>query len=946
MKKFNFIFSKVATLVALFVMAACGPDAPVGPDPEPNPDPTPDPTPGVVASMTAEVVEVGVSTAIIKLTTENIKSYAYVAEPKDVEISADIIIATGIAGECADGETVVSLEHLNPSTNYFVTFVGITTDDELYEQPVKATLTTEGFTDEFTVFDQELSSISVHLNYPTDKVQPENVLKWGICSFPLYYTNQLIKGFTDAEMLNRNEHTYPSCVLRESTTWVLNERNSYIGDPNSEESTTLYDPLVPGEPCYFMLGEFAYDNISNHWGWGEGYFAALFDFDNFFADYYKTYTFPEQDKYWFGYYRKEFIQTKSPARMSATPEVEMNLTPMGGKVTFKPSSNIALYCIGVMDNGTLMEVMPLLNNKSEYLQWYITSYHAFMSGLAFTFSGETTINLEDLYYMSRKTNYTLYVVALSDEFGSKQSFKKYSFTLPEPTKPAPTATVEGMVNPDGEQQSDRVWFRLKCTSGNAVAAKYIANYEREWKALQNNYIKQGFSEQEALDMIISSNGAALSAEEIEQLNSANGLEVSFFSRPDANNICGISVMNDEGTWSSAIGQMRSAKEKDAERVESPLFEALQGDWVASTRIVYNHYHFCKQPDDPNHRGDHDNCANPDGSDESNYLVYSEIPFTSPVHIGPVGYEATLPEYVYDLFFQGSSLKTREEVDAVYDQFKTSVDDFNANVRGQNRILCQGFELEYDEDKYTCPLPEHTVSSSKDDVIGAGFASPYELFTADASVYSAYNYESPIFDFGPKWYLEIAKDGTVTAPFNTQYFSPMAQWFQNVYQFIAASASAYMPYRSNEAGEFINGHFPVTISEDMNTITINPFSHTHSVQNDDGSVTTVTENFYPQIAREYNGTTYQFYSRIVAPIVLTRKGTAPAQQAAATTVVLPKKLSEIQSLYEVKPAKVVKSRTALPLDENIERKMVKINIIDKDEYKANCIKIADVRNGRN
>lgn len=950
MKKFNYFLSCFATLIAVFMLAACGSSNSIEEeggkdDPEqPGNQPSTPPTEELTFSMTAELVSADISTAQIKLVTENIKTYAYVVETTDVDLAVDIIFATGTQGQCKDGDNLVDIEKLQPNTEYVVIFAGVTVGDEPYSEIVKVNLTTQQITEEFKVFDQDYKSISIYFSYPKDKIQEGNVIKWGLGSFPLYYDNQIEFLETDATMMNQNDTQYHNYITG-PTTWVLNEENSYANG-KSDLETTYYDPIVPGEPLYFMLGEYMYDT-NNHWGWGNGYYAPMFDDTNFYTDLYTSGSFPDQTKYWYGYYRREYVQTKKPGRMSANskPEVTMNLTPMGGTITVTPPEGIVSYCVGLMDSGTLAQLMPKLNNDANHLQWFITSYYAFMKGVSQSFIGTQTFRLEDAYYMNQNTSYTLYVVAMGDEDGTKQHYSKYSFVLPKPQKPAPTAVVTGIKNPNGADSCDEVWFNLKCTSGNAIKAKYIANYDREWAAMLNNYIKQGYSEQEAMDTMISIYGASLTEDELTMLNSAEGINMNFYTRPDANNVCGISVMNDEGTWGSAIDVMRSIKEPDAPRVESSLFEELQGEWIASTTITYQHYHFCNTPDDPNHRNNDNECANPDDSDEHNYIVVATKPIQSTVHIGPVGYEAKLPESVYQLFFDGSDLKTKEEVDAVYDQFKTAVDNFNSNVRGQNRILCQGFELEYDADKVSCDIPEHNERDVADGKVSANYATPYELFIADAKVYSAYNYESPIFDFGPKWYLEVAADGTVTAPFNTQYFSPMAQWCDYVYQFVGASNNASLPYHRNAEGSYVNGHFPVEISADKNTITIKPVSHTYNKTDDAGQVVgTITEDFYPQIAREFNGQ-YQFYSRIVAPIVLTRKGTAAAAQSSAVTpksIVAPK-LTELQKLYEYKPAKSYRSRTALPLTKSMEQmEVVELKLVTPEQIKQTKIESAERR----
>ena len=933
MKKFFLKLSHLAVVFAVALMAACEPTPNTGTDePGPEPGPEPTPTPELNVQFTASLVQAGSSSAEIKLTTKDVAKYAYVVETKDASLAPEIVFATGINETCKDGDHTVIVESLSPGTSYVVIFAAATVNDEYHSELAKVSLTTTSFTEELTIYDIGYDSFSAHFNYPKDKVQPGNVIKWGLTEFPQYYTNY--QGLSDADMINLNDGAYHNYIT-ESTTWVFNERNSYLGDPTVDD-TALYSPIVPGQPMYLMLGEFAWDT-NNHWGWGDGYYAALFDEHNYWTDFAMTGKQPDQKNYWSGYYRRETVESKAPTKMSAKPTVKMNLTPRGGTITITPTDKIYGMCYAIVEPSIQMQILPLLNNQNKYMQWYITSYHAFMNSISSTAFGEVTIQLDDLFWngMQQNTQYTLHITSLGDELGSKQSYMTETFTLPKPTKPAPTVTVKGIDNPNGANQWDQVWFNIKCATQDAYNVKYIANYEREWMALYNSYIKAGYTEAEAQDAIISSYGVDFSAEEVALINSAEGLSLSFDSRANATTFLGVRLMNDEGSIVTTVGSSRTIQEPAKSPVNSTLFEDLKGEWTASTTIRYTHYHYRQ---------------NPAPGQENNYQETTDEPLSCKVTIGDIGYEKTLPEEVYQLFFASSSLKTKEEVDAVYAQFKTTVDDFNAHTRGQNRILCQGFDLEYDYDLLPCPSPDHKPEI--DGTTDAKYASPYDLFIADADTYSAYNYESPVFDFGPKWYLEIAADGTVTAPFNTTYFAPMAQWYTAQFYLVGASDKFSLPYISVANGDKVkyeNGHFPVTISADKNTITINPLSHTYTTTNEAGATVTETGLFYPNIARAYNGA-YQFYSRVIAPIVLTRNSanaTAVQSSATAKSVKTKAQAGEIKSLAKFAVRQAPKSRTALPTTKVVTpMNKVKYQPISVEQFKANCEKFNKERYSRN
>ena len=951
MKKLFLTLSRIAMMFAVVAMVACSNDGPVNNGPEPTPEPEPEPKPELEFKMEAALVSAGTSTAEIKLTTLNIGQYAYSVDVagSNKDLAPDMIFALGTAYDCKDGDNTVVVEELTPATTYVVTFAGATVEDEFYEKTVKVEFTTSSFTEELTVFDVDYMSISAHFNYPKEQVQPGNVIKWAIAEFPLYYENLTMKGYSDADMLNSYNDEYYHTAITESTTWKFCEENGYI-----DEESSYYGPIVPGQPMYLLLGEFAYtDQHPIYANWKNGYYLPLFDRDNFLRDYAATgyKKAPDQSKYWSGYNRREFMEAKAPTKMSAKCDVKMNLTPRGGKITITPAEGIYGFCFAIVEPSLQMQILPLLNNQTKYMQWYITSYHSFANSVSLTSFGPIEMNLEEFYDMKQNTEYTLHITALSDETGSKQSYATHKFTLPKATKPASKVTVKAIDNPNGENVWNQAWFNIKCESGDAYKVRYIANYEREWMAVVNSYTKVGYTEADALEMLLGSYGASFSAEEVAAINSAEGYNIRFDSRADANTFLGVRVMNDEGTVSTAVGQCRTIKEPFATPVNSPLFEELKGEWTATTTIQYNHYHYCHTPGDTNHdcgklyKGDGKYTIITEDDTDNNYIVQATEQISSKVVIGEIGYESTLPEEVYQLFFNSSTLKTKEQVDAVYNQFKTTVDDFNANVRGQNRILCQGFELEYDADKISCQVPEH--NDKPDGKLYTQFASPYDLFIADEKTYSAYNYESPVFDFGPKWYLEIDANGNVTAPFNTNYFAPMAQWVPDgsVYQFVGLSQSASLPYVRDAEGNIINAHFPVTISADKNTITINPLKHTYSMKDENGITVTKTEDFYPNIGRDYNGQ-IQFYSRIIAPIILTRKGTATTASAKVAPAAV--NGGQIKSLDKIQTVTAPKSRTALPAtnEKIVAPTKVDYKILSAEEFKANCLATSEKRFNRN
>ena len=228
--------------------------------------------------------------------------------------------------------------------------------------------------------------------------------------------------------------------------------------------------------------------------------------------------------------------------------------------------------------------------------------------------------------------------------------------------------------------------------------------------------------------------------------------------------------------------------------------------------------------------------------------------TSNVTIGNFEYPENLTEEHYQIFNRHGV--SRENADLYYGEFKTAAKTFIDNTRDQNRILMNGFDLAGGLHSYFT------------------YSDPFSLFVSDT--YNGYTSEMPLYDFGPKWYLEVAADGSVTAPFNINYFTPMSSWYAENYAIYESHFIAYDPinglpvgYMGDAEGNYVNGHFPVEISEDGNTITIKPLVHSGV-------------SYYPNAAVYYGMGQYSVQVAVISEIVLTRNtsaAAAPAQKVA-------------------------------------------------------------------
>lgn len=873
---FNYLHVAVLALAAGVLATGCSKDS------------TDDPSSSAKPSLAAQFVSATSTTAEIQLTTTKIAEAAYLTLTEGESApDATVVFAAGTRGiDCSEGQVTVNVGGLDPQTNYVVYVAGIldSNTDEYYESVVPVSFTTSDFEDDLSIYDIDYASFKVHLKVPESLAETGNVIKWGLCDIGTYYYNS---GYCDAERLNLSDVYYHNYIT-ENTTFTFNNDNSIVYDENGNpqvddtgETLVYYDPIVPGGKYVLMLGEFAYGE--HPWGFGMGYYSPLCDVDGYYAAQWMGEN-PQEKDYWTGYYQNVIVSTKAPEPLDATIDISTNLCPNGGVISITPDENVEVFCYTVLDEMTYSQVLAmLLDNDPDNMQWFLTTYNAMMLIYATSSSEPVDITLEDMFYIDKDMTYHVFVTAMGNSEGTSQCFKHVELTLPDPTMPAPELTVTPISNPSGEESPYEVWFNVKCPTQDATSGIYACNYKREWESALNS----GYTEETLIER-----GYELSSAEIGEINSDAGLNISFSSREDSDTYLGVIVYNYEGTASEpAVAMNSTIIEPAADPVSSSLFTDLQGDWTATTTIQYKEY---------------------DSSTFDYITKTSEI--SSKVTIGNVGYADPLPDEVYEYYYANTSYTTKEQVDAVYGEFKDAVDLFNEKAKNQNRLICQGLSLE--------------IVTYQNYL---AYASPYDLFISET--YNGFDSESPVYDFGPKWYLQIADGDKVSVPFNANLFTPLSSWSSYEYHLIGASESASLPYVT-DGTSVQTGYFPVEVSADKNTITINPLSYNG-------------DTYYMNPGRYYYGS-YQLSSRIIAPITLTRgwneSGTT-AKVAAAGTGSQLSGPANMKPLYEVTPVKKAKSRTAMPTKPAVQRKQVKAHIATVEELEANMQTLMQKKYGK-
>lgn len=856
----------------------------------------------VPPSMTAALVESATTaqTLSVEVKTVKIKAFAYTAvkaeEAPEKTPAADAVFADGEMVECTDGTHSFTMEELSPNTEYVVYVAGLLSEadengnNQPYEKVLEVKATTGDFTEELTIFDNTGRSFKLHVK-PTLS-DPANVIKWGTCDIFMYNMNQT----PDFEMLNLHDQYYGN-YFQGDTTLVFDEEHGMVWSDEMGDYITYFEAIVPGQPQYLALGEFKYEEdeeVHGRWGWGAGYYMAMFNQEAYYEALYpywssETDVMPNENDYWTGYHKSIKFQTKAPEVLDADMEFDMSgLRANGGPIRITTNGSAERVTVMLLDPMTYEQIMPLLDNNEDYLQWFTTSYVGFMMVGAQTFAGANIeFEMTDfLWEVDKDSKYYLLAVAAKDEVEGSldakfQQYKMAEVTLPDYTMPAPVVEI----TPIESTSPFEVSFNVKCTSQDAAAGVYAANYAREWAS-------EGFDEDP--NMALEYYGNELTADDIAMINSAEGMVFTFSSYEDMTTKLGVMLESIEGlNCEAVVASNKSMAEPAKAPVESEYFTSLDGDWTATAtnRVINQTYIW--------------------GEDRYQYDTVYTVK-KSKVTIGNVGYPAELSDDVYQTWFDATPYDTKEAVDEQFELFKEAVDIFNKKTAAQNRILLNGFDFQ---------VSQYSTYSQ--------YASPFELWSSDS--YNGYDNASPVWDFGPKWYLEVAADGSVTAPFNVNYFAPMANWkYYNPYYFAGASDKAYAPYKVDGSTEYPNenGQFPVEISEDGNTITVKPY-----VANDD--------TFYPNMGYiSWGSFSTGTYGQIITDIVLTRGWTeenaGEGEQTEAVANDVKYVPANYTNLYNVKPAQKPMPRTvvkALPTFEKVEMKVVSV-----DEFKANVEKL--------
>ena len=644
-----------------------------------------------------------------------------------------------------------------------------------------------------TILETRYDGYDMHIAVPQSVKDAGNVIRWTQSSLMTYNYN--------ANYLNEFEH-----LLYNSSKWTAEDITLEYSDEDNRYQTGYdddgdgyldweykYEPIVPGEPVVFFLGEFAQvdetyqGSDSDIWGainsWGSGYYLPLLDEnwlnvkgpENYVSLDGMTISRPMDDA-WYGAFERQFFRVKEPSVLDGGVDVVLEeVSPTSLKLNFIPAADVYQYSVLILDDPTYDWFMSLIGYREEFKQWAVTSYFSFHTFGAISLSGNVVVDASSNFIggCMPDSNYHVLVTAMGDREGTSQSFQECIFRTTSKVLPAPVIEV----TPVGSTAYD-VSFNIKCTSaqdGNPVEeAYYASDYVREWVYATNGGASY-------YDLV---NGNYMfSYEELSYINSEEGYTITIPSLDGETTRIAVLGYNSENTPNDlnyhpsdilncpAVADQTAEWLEKKDPVDNSVFEKLKGEWTATATLIH---------------------------DGARYTSSCTITISD----NACDYPSTLPSDVYSLYQKfGYSIS---EVDDLWEEFKTFADIFTEKrLTNQNRLLCTGWI----EDNAV----EYLIART-----------PYELFTAYD--YSGYDVETMFYDFGPKWYIEAVEDkstGMVSliAPFSFTQLPPASNWCGSFH------FGAY-DYESNllltECDEVFNG-FRVEYDEENDMIFINPLT---------------------------------------------------------------------------------------------------------------------------
>lgn len=801
-----------------------------------------------IGDFSLSLKTVGADYVDVSVTAPSEVEMAYVVSTEAQLVTPAVLFATGNVITVKPGQIFRVDEDIQQDTHYFLYAVA-KLDAANYSDRVTLEFDTKkyDFDELVTVVDTYYDGFKVHITVPEETKQRGHAIRTGAMPLARYYYLTGAKGSdeVDLQAIGSTGDPYSGHMFKDSTI-VLNDANVVLMDENGEpvydletgEMMDIHDPMAPGEPMIFFAGETFYGTPDD--------FEAVMGYNQPTRDSWSVPYYDPEKGEWLGAFQKVEFFTRQPELCDATVEVDIpedEISVTDAMIYFTMSEDAYSYFYMVLDNSTYNQILSsYLKGNEDWFQWFLTSYMCFYEWGVVPETENIAINAARNFIepLTGGDTYHVLVTVFGDDRGKSQRFIHKTFKAKDKTKVPPVIEVTAVDLNDPYN----VGFNIKAGADSKgvvqpiMGAYWVCNYAREFELMFNS----GYE----YSTLLKNLGWTFSAEEIAEINSEEGLTVYFptldgevtrFAAYGCNDEYTFNVIDDDNT--AAWADCKSPMAETAAPIASPLYEQLAGDWTATATLRAMQ----KEPD-------------------GNIVTYN-VDHKSKITISASAPElpATLDPKVYDLYDE-----PKEEVDNMFAELGELSEMFtDYRLKGQNRLLCSGF-MDFDP------------AAADNKVNRLEYRSPYDLFVA--TDYNSYDIAQLMYDFGPKWYLQVLEDGSVIVPFSTATMPPMHNW--PGYSFYVGAVADGLAFY--DASEQYPG-FPVEISDDLNTITIKPI-----VIEQDYS-TLKAGNYYMNAIGMAQGS-LEVVATVLTDIVLKRGWTEPKKSAAASYVPAPVKVEPV------------------------------------------------------
>ncbi len=770
-----------------------------------------------VGNFNPELKDVAQDYVDVTITAPSAVEMAYVIETEPQMLTAPILFMTGKTITVSPGQTVRLSNNLQSETTYYL-YAAVKLDGQNYSEVIEREFTTKAY--EFdrllTVVQTKLDGYKVHITVPEDVKEKGHVIRYGATDGFTYniIKNDSFMGDVTTYVVNSivatgNRHgdyvkNDSTLLYDDSTIYMLDEN----GDPVVDDAGDLvleHNPITPGEPIVFMAGECRLgtdEEMGAIVGWYYGatdksYQVPIFDWSTVDPDF--DWKNTDRDDWtgsgWTGAFQKLVFKTPAPSLCKETVNIDIpdnEVLVTDATIHFDMDEGVSRYFYMILDNATYNQVVDTFLDKkgeseeeiNDAFRCFLSSYAAFQYFLIGAENESIEVSASTSFSAGHLEGETLYhvlcTVHVDDpnlegkaENAASQRFIHKTFTTKEKQLDPPVITVTPVRTTDPYNAT----FNIKAPNKDLIGAYWACNYSRAFELefnagktyeslLNGNYNINLFDTEDV--------------KALDKINSDEGFEISFPTLDGETMRFAIYGCNAEFTFNSIDEETEGMGWADYDApmaeplpsIDSPLYEALAGDWTATATILI-------QQDGASRQMTHN----------SKVTISNDIPY--------------LPEQLKEADYALYSSKSRDEVDGMYEELLMLADRFaEYRLAGQNSMLCTGF---IDFDYYA----ESRIN----------YQSPYDLFIHPK--YSSIDVPQLIYDFGPKWFLQLQEDGSVIVPMNSEYLPPMHAWPGYPYYVgaygVDKEGTAYAFYDGNEK---VTG-FPVEIASDYSKITIKP-----------------------------------------------------------------------------------------------------------------------------